>query len=197
MDTTKNLHRFTPDGLPVMIAWFDEFDGINPYAALSNFYIGAPISIPGLGSAQTYMTGEHAYAAMKCWGVKSNKNYDRIVAAPDPQSAKTLGRTLPMRPDWEEVKYDVMLAVLRAKFTLTREEGKMLLNTGDALLIEGTYWEDEVWGVDLIVDSPLHAPGRNWLGTMLMARRAELKAEKMFNNLTIDTGAYNASFATA
>jgi predicted NAD-dependent protein-ADP-ribosyltransferase YbiA (DUF1768 family) len=61
--------------------------------------------------------------------------------------------------------------VLARKFHPAREEAQMLLDTGDAQLVEGTYWHDQVWGVDITTGI-----GRNWLGTLLMARRAELRA---------------------
>jgi ribA/ribD-fused uncharacterized protein len=189
---TKHLHIFDEGGNPEVIAWFDDFDGVHDYMALSNFYEGEPLNIPWF-SDEPFATGEHAFAAMKA--VRRDE-FKRIQKSRSPGEAKALGQACKLRPDWESVKYDVMLAVLREKFTLDRVEGRVLLSTGDALLIEGTYWEDMVWGVALFNDrNPLMAPGRNWLGTMLMARRAELKAERLFGHRH-QTGAYNAVFAT-
>lgn len=189
---TEHLHIFTGDGRPEVIAWFDDFDGDHPYRALSNFYVGEPLRIPHLDKIHTFATGEHAFAAMKA---RKQVEYEMIRDARSPGQAKALGRRCALRPDWEIVKYDAMLAVVRSKFTLEREEGDILLNTGDALLVEGTYWDDMVWGVALFEDrNPLMAPGRNWLGTMLMARRAELKAESYFGHRH-DTGVYNALFS--
>ena len=187
----KHLHQFSRRNRPEVIGWFDDFDGEHPYRALSNFYIGEPIEIPEIEGA--WMTGEHAYQALKA---ASAEERERIRRANSPAQSKMLGNTCQLRSDWEAVKYDAMMAVLRAKFTLGREEGRVLRATGDALLIEGTFWQDTVWGVDLRDDTvyATHAPGRNWLGTMLMARRAELKAESLYNRHH-PTGIFNALFA--
>lgn len=159
------------------IFWFDGFEGEQPYDFLSNFYQGAPIAEPGYG--HLWLTGEHMFAAYKARG---KKDFQRILLAADAGEAKAIGRSIPLRGDWEEVKYDVMRWVLALKFTLAREEGQWLLGTGDRLLVEGTYWGDQVWGVDLRQQpaaAPWESPGRNWLGALLMARRAELRAEQL------------------
>ena len=180
------------NGLPQIIGWFDDFAGPHEFQALSNFYVGEPLVIELLDSVP-FATGEHAFAAMKA---VNRDEYEAIRDAPDPALAKALGRSCVLRDDWEAVKYDAMMAVLRAKFTLNRYEGTVLLNTKDALLIEGTHWRDQVWGVDLRDDSAPanHAPGRNWLGTLLMARRAELLAERLFG-VKHPTGMFNTIFA--
>lgn len=187
----KNLHLFNNKRKPKVIGWFDDFDGQHPYVALSNFYIGEPLEIPQIDC--DFMTGEHAFAYMKA-DTRDEANWIRN--AFDPGEAKMRGRQCVLRRDWEAVKYDAMMAVLRAKFTLDRLEGEVLLSTGDALLVEGTFWGDRVWGVDLRDDQvyATHSPGRNWLGTLLMARRAELVAERMYN-VSHPTGLFNALFA--
>lgn len=50
------------------------------------------------------------------------------------------------RPDWEDVKVDIMLGLLRQKFQHP-ELGAKLLATGDAYLVEGNTWGDTFWGV--------------------------------------------------
>ena len=177
-----------------LIINFDDFDGPNKYRFLSNFYIGSEIVVFG----REYMTGEHAFQAMKA---AYPHQRDGIMRAKSPGESKRLGRSCVLRKDWENVKYDVMAAILRAKFTIDREEGKGLLGTGNALLVEGTAWADRVWGtagrrVQLDVHPPIvvKSPGRNWLGTLLMARRAELRAEELYG-VVHDTGRYNQHFS--
>lgn len=151
---------------------FDAFDDRkNPYRFLSNFYRGSDIDCFG----STWYTGEHAFQAMKTLNHEDRK---WVADAPTPGIAKKRGRSVQLRDDWEAVKYDVMMAVIRAKFKPSRGESRMLLDTGDMLLVEGTRWGDRVWGV---AGTNLASPGRNWLGTMLMARRAELRAEVRHN----------------
>jgi ribA/ribD-fused uncharacterized protein len=159
-----------------VIFWFDGFEGEQPHEFLSNFYIGEPIVEEDYG--YEWLTGEHMFAAYKARGAR---DFQRILAARDPGEAKGIGRGIVLRGDWEEVKYDAMRWVLALKFTLDRPEGQMLLETGDRLLVEGTWWGDRVWGVDLRKQpaaAPWMSPGRNWLGMLLMARRAELRAER-------------------
>jgi hypothetical protein len=181
-------------GDPVVISYFDSFEGPNEYAFLSNFYVGEPLRY----RTRTYASGEHMFQAFKA---SAWEDHDAINAGKTPGEAKANGRHyLRLRLDWERVKFDVMRLVLRAKFQDGREEKALLLATGDALLVEGTKWGDRVWGVDLkrgrgdIEDSWARSgrgehpewepgegwersPGRNWLGVLLMARRAELVAE--------------------
>lgn len=145
------------------IEYFDSFRGSNPHAFLSNFY-QSPFTLAG----KRYPTGEHAFQAYKARTVVAHETIRR---APDPGTAKARGQRVPLRPDWEVVKYDVMRQVLRAKFAAGSELAAQLLATGDALLIEGTEWNDRVWGVALPSKE-----GRNWLGHLLMARRAELRS---------------------
>jgi ribA/ribD-fused uncharacterized protein len=187
----EHLHIYSDKGEPELIAWFDDFDGPNRFAALSNFFVGEPFYMPTID--EWYTTGEHAFQAAKA---AIPKEAVQIMRAVDPGHAKALGNHCLLRDDWEAVKYDVMMAVIRAKFTLDREEGDILLETGDALLVEGTYWQDMAWGVALHDGfDPLSAPGRNWLGTMLMARRAELRAEVKYRQVH-RTGLYNYQFVT-
>jgi len=168
-------------GLPEVISYFDEFEGENEWAALSNFYQGAPIRV----GPYAFATGEHFFQAMKA---QNGRDFRKIVACATPGEAKAEGQhLLRLRPDWEAVKYDVMAWVLAEKFKPGREESRVLLATGDALLVEGTTWGDQVWGVNLKAGrklipreepwergEPWFSPGRNWLGRLLMARRAEL-----------------------
>lgn len=206
-----------------LVLWFDDLgSGNEDYNYLSNFYEGEPFSLPGvtkhaLVAASTdvnkgeagdspimFATGEHAFQAMKFWG--SDWTYFLEIAnSVSPSESKYLGRSRkhPLRADWEVVKLDVMCAVVRTKFSLTRDEGQRLLTTGDKMLVEGTWWHDDVWGVDL---STSGLPGRNWLGTILMARRAELRAMKALEGMTPEdfarvlhfgnrTGVHNSAFA--
>lgn len=201
--STKSRMRdlMNSDGV---IAWFDDFgDPKNPGRFLSNFYVGEPLIVPGLDwdywteeleGPVEFQTGEHLFAAMKA---HKAEDFHAIVSAKGPGTAKSIGRSIELWDMWEQVKYDAMMLTLRTKFTLDRAEGAMLLETGDKLLIEGTLWRDQVWGVD--IDSrknqlnPLTAPGRNWLGTMLMARRAELRAEQQWGVVS-SAGEWNWQF---
>lgn len=166
-----------------VITNFDTFEGDNPYSFLSNFH-DEPVWLPAGASGSTpdtvygYRTGEHMFAAAKA---RNWEDHMRVAGADTPGRAKMLGRRLRLRDDWELVKYDVMRCVLAYKFAPGTELAAKLLGTGDALLVEGTRWHDRVWGVDLNAAPHDHrSPGLNWLGTLLMARRAELRAQLQY-----------------
>jgi len=142
------------------------------HAFLSNYWVGEPIAF----TKYEALSGEHLFQAMKC---RDSAHFIKILACATPGEAKAEGRhLLRLRPDWERVKLDVMRLVLGLKFTLRRAEGSSLLETEDALLVEGTPWSNKTWGVAISAGSTwVDAPGRNWLGALLMARRAELQVE--------------------
>ena len=71
-----------------------------------------------------------------------------------------------LRPDWEEVKVQVMRELLYAKFSEEPLRG-MLKATGDQHLEEGNNWGDTFWGV-------CRGRGENWLGKLLMEVRASI-----------------------
>jgi ribA/ribD-fused uncharacterized protein len=132
----------------------DKFVG--QHRGLSNF--GAPWLIHS----------ENVFQAMKgknWWDVLY------VLGAPTPAEAKRRGRyEIECREDWEEIKLDVMYCVIQIKFAPGTENAKMLLETGDAELIEGNWWHDSFWGFDLRAEI-----GANHLGRLLMEWRAALR----------------------
>ena len=93
-----------------------------------------------------------------------------IREASTPREAKRLGRSSPLRQDWEEVKVAYMESILRKKFS--DEVMKLrLLSTGDEELVEGNHWNDTFWGV-------CRGEGENHLGKLLMKIRKELRDEQ-------------------
>ena len=126
------------------------------YFFLSNFY-SAPVEYQGY----RFENNEAAFQAAKC---PERMSYFYGLT---PNRAKQLGRRVPLRPDWEDVKYDVMYDICTAKFTQNPDLLSRLLATGDAELIEGNTWGDRVWGVS-------EGIGENHLGKILMRIRSEL-----------------------
>ena len=139
----------------------DQFHG--PYRFLSNFW-GAKVTLDGV----VYPTVEHAYQAAKTLDAAEREN---IRAARAPNIAKRMGRSVTLRPDWEQVKVSIMLDLLRQKFRDPRWRG-LLLDTGAAELVEGNYWGDTFWGV-------CNGGGLNQLGLLLMQVRSELAREEL------------------
>lgn len=138
------------------------FDG--KYMFLSNFY-NASCTFEG----KIYPTVEHAFQAAK---TLIPEEREEIRKADTPGKAKRMGRAVTLRPDWEEVKTDVMRQCLRSKFSF----GPIaidLINTGDAELIEGNYWHDNIWGS--CTCEKCGNKGENRLGKLLMEIREELR----------------------
>jgi ribA/ribD-fused uncharacterized protein len=138
------------------------------YGFLSNFY---PCTVDW--EQITYPSSEHAFNAGKSvdMGVRM-----WIAEAPTPKEAKRRGRSVTLRPGWDErVRYEVMAEVLAAKFR-DRELAAALRATGDAVLIEGNMWHDSHWGICLCgrPACQVSAKKSNWLGRMLMALRESL-----------------------
>jgi ribA/ribD-fused uncharacterized protein len=73
------------------------------------------------------------------------------------------------RPDWDEVKVQIMLDILRAKVSQHEYVRRKLLETGDRELVEDS-WRDDFWGWGPNRD------GHNMLGKLWMEVRAELRA---------------------
>ncbi len=133
------------------------FDG--DYAFLSNFY-EHPVEYDG----KVYPSNEHAFQAAKSL---SDKDRESIKNQPSPSRAKFAGRKVNLRTDWEDVKVDIMYEICKSKFQDEKLK-KMLLDTGDQILVEGNTWKDDFWG-------KCSDNGQNHLGQILMKIRDELR----------------------
>jgi ribA/ribD-fused uncharacterized protein len=140
-----------------------EFQG--EYRFLSNFW---PAEV--VYEAIAYPTAEHAYQAAKTLDTNERK---KIAALASPAEAKTAGRALKLRDDWETAKFVVMEDVVRYKFTHHPDLRAKLLATGDAGLEEGNTWNDQIWGIS----PPNSGKGENHLGKLLMKIRNELRSD--------------------
>jgi len=94
------------------------------------------------------------------------KEKEWVLSSPNSSTAKSRGRHVTMRVDWDEVKVDIMYSLLRQKFSDPVFRDK-LLATGDAELREGNWWGDTFWGI-------CRGQGENMLGKLLMELRTKL-----------------------
>jgi ribA/ribD-fused uncharacterized protein len=131
------------------------------YRFLSNFW---PVAVHYEG--WEFPTVEHAYQAAK---TVVPEERGEIQQQTTPGRAKKLGSKVTIRLDWDSVKVDIMLNLLRQKFADPLLKPR-LLATGDAELVEGNTWGDTYWGVDLRYNI-----GENHLGKLLMQVREELR----------------------
>ncbi len=143
----------------VMTNKIDSFQG--EYRFLSNFWY-----VKVLFDGVDYRSVEHAYMAAKTEDVGLRM---QIQAFEKPGDVKRFCKTIKLRGDWEDVKFGIMLGLVRQQFANEHLRSK-LLATGDAELIEGNTWGDVYWGV-------CRGKGQNNLGKILMQVRQELAVE--------------------
>lgn len=117
-----------------------------------------------------FKTSEAFYMAMKTKDYNIRKE---ISLCGTGSEAKRVGRSLELRPDWEDIKFDVMLYALRYKFSEANPTlRKKLLATGDSYLQEANWWGDVIGGVCMKTGE-----GENNLGRLLMQVRDEIREE--------------------
>ncbi|MBI5792538.1 MAG: NADAR family protein [Rhodocyclales bacterium] len=133
-----------------------------PYGAFSNLY-KRPVEFEGT----SYPTSEHAYQAGKALKPAVR---EWILSAPTPALAAMAAHGLyvwDVVPDWAQIKFTRMRAVLRAKFDQHADLRELLLSTGEARLVEAGTVNNAVnrlWG-------EVDGKGENMLGVMLMELR--------------------------
>lgn len=125
------------------------------YAFLSNFH---PCKIVYEGIE--YPSSEHAFMSGKTLDKQERAH---IASLPTPAAAKKYGRSIKLRPDWEQVKFQVMEDVLRIKFSIPELREKLLATKG-YLIEELNWWNDTCWGI-------CNGVGDNNLGKILMKIR--------------------------
>lgn len=136
----------------------------NEYQFLSNFY---PETMEYKG--EIYLSSEHAYQAAKATNKEDKK---KVMDAPTCHLSKKIGRSIKVRKDWDNIKDQVMLKILRAKFS-DPELRERLIETDGEELVEGNNWGDTYWGV-------CKGKGKNKLGKLLMQVRDEIIEEIPF-----------------
>ncbi len=136
-----------------------------PYGVFSNLY-KRPFKFEG----DEYPTAEHAYQA----GKPAKENVRKwILSAPNPSLLAMAAHGLyswDVVPDWANKKFDRMRRVLRSKFSQHPDLAKLLVDTGDARIVEAGRVANAVnrtWG-------EVNGKGLNMLGKMLMELRDEL-----------------------
>lgn len=158
---------------------------IKQYRFLSNFW-ETPVEFEGT----VYPSAEHAYQAAKTLEPEYRES---VLLTPTPGKAKRMGKHVPIRPDWDDVKLEVMETILRDKFGPHNAGLNELLSvTKGQELIEGNFWHDTFWGVCLGSKkcdcSPDNPQGNNNLGLLLMKIRDENEENTMKCTATTNSG---------
>lgn len=116
----------------------------------------------------TYPTSEHAYQAQKFIGV-AHGVWESIAFAPSAHIAFKIAEQYASlrRPDWNDVKINVMRDILGAKADQHEYVRRKLIQSGTRTLIENS-WRDDFWGWGA------DGQGQNMLGKLWMALRSSL-----------------------
>lgn len=139
----------------------NEFKG--DYRWLSNFE-PVKITIDGV----TYPSVEHAYMSAKCDDHEWKKYCsDSSNTAGD---VKKKSREVQLVDNWDNKKFIIMQICLEQKFEQEPFRSK-LIKTGTQNIVEGNYYNDTIWGVDLKYTPNI---GENHLGRLLMKIRGKL-----------------------
>ena len=96
---------------------------------LSNYYPYAPIVYKEIN----FPTSEHFFHACK---THDKQQQLLIINSNSPGMAKKNGKVVTLRPDWEEVKVNIMRFTLYLKFTQNSNIMKKLLDTTNEELVE-------------------------------------------------------------
>jgi len=136
-----------------------------PYGCFSNF---SPHGIHLAGI--NWPTVEHYYQAQKFVGSADAALIPLIHQAQTPEKAAAIGRdcSRQLRPDWEQVKTQIMRAGVLKKFLTHADIGAILIATGEQLIVENSP-TDYYWGCGG------DKTGDNHLGKILMSVREELR----------------------
>jgi len=134
----------------------------------SNFFPCYVVWVDG----RTYAYTETIYQIEKTIIPEQKALFRPIMEA---SAARSLGRDrtkITAQDDWDNLKFDVMRRIIRAKFDQHPELRNRLLATGDLVLVETNYWHDNDFGDCLCGQSACRKKGRNMLGVILMEERA-------------------------
>jgi hypothetical protein len=143
------IYFYTPDG---------------PHGAFSNF-ARFGVALDGVW----WPTAEHFFQAHKFDDAAYREKIRRASTA---KQAADLGRTrsVPLRPDWDTYRVEVMRRVVTAKFETHAALRELLLSTGNRPLVESAPG-DAFWGA-----GP-DGTGENRLGRLLEELRDRFRAE--------------------
>ncbi|MFA7407869.1 MAG: NADAR family protein [Anaerolineaceae bacterium] len=132
------------------------------YRFLSNFY-PSPMVVDDL----QFPAVEHAYVYYKTVDPEwQNLVYEGIQQVGySAGEIKKIGRKVPLREDWNQVRVPIMRKLVSSKFEQNLDLMEKLQATKPKRLIEGNRWGDTFWG-----ECPL-GTGKNMLGKILMEVR--------------------------
>ncbi|SMP69016.1 conserved hypothetical protein, ribA/ribD-fused [Noviherbaspirillum suwonense] len=166
-DFGKDAYAVGTKAVGTKVRTIEFYDKHSDYYEFTNFYEGKLIEIDG----KYWKTAEHYFQTQK-FGAHLRSSMHEICENRTAREVYDLSVAdkAYWRPDWHQVKLDVMRKVLAAKFGQDENLRKSLCGTGNAQLVEASP-KDAFWGY-----GP-DGKGKNMLGKLLMELRTELQEE--------------------
>ena len=139
-----------------------KFDG--EYSFLSNMY-SCKIHWDG----EIFPCVETAFQYAKCADENEKELFiDKRGYWHNGYTARSIGRKVKLRKDWNIYRMDVMYQLLEDKFYHNEGLRKALCDTGNLYIQEDNTWNDKFWGV-------CNGEGMNMLGKMIMEIRQNIQ----------------------
>lgn len=146
-----------------------------PYGALSNWSLHSYID----DEENTILTSETGLMLPKCklFDPTNIKLKQQILESSDPAFIKKLGRQVKNfdQKIWDQKKFQIMVNILKLKFSQNQQLKSLLLSTDMDILVEASPF-DKIWGIGLNESQAKIMkiedwPGENLLGRSLMKVR--------------------------
>lgn len=124
----------------------------NEYWFLSNMY-PCKIRVNGL----EFECAEACFQSFKTTDLELRKKFQKMNGF----EAKKFGKKVKLRPDWNDIRLEIMSRVIHAKFKQNDELGHKLAQISDEIeIVEDNKWHDTFWG-------RCNGIGENHLGRIL------------------------------
>lgn len=141
------------------------------YREFSNFYPCTFRSKCKCCDGTTYTSSEQYMMAHKAILFKDDASYKRILKAKTPMEAKKLGRKVINfnEEKWKKVRTRIVILGLTYKFSSDPKLKKVLLDTGNAILVEASP-RDKIWGIGMGEKKGREVGIKGWKGTNLLGK---------------------------
>ena len=170
MDDTQfveNLRtRFNSgETLEFIYFWGHQPDKNGITASCFSQWYSSPLIVDG----KLYPTAEHFMMAEKASLFGDHLTKEKILHAPNPGTAKTLGRHVYGFDEtiWIQHRFSIVTRANQAKFAQNPKLGKFLQESGNRILVEASP-VDRIWGVGLTQDNEKISNPNSWRGLNLL-----------------------------
>lgn len=146
----------------------------DPYGEFSNWYL-SKFTLKGV----SFISSEQALMYLKAIMFKDEELASKILEETNQRVIKDLGRQVKNYDDkvWSNNRWNVMVNILKAKFSQNERLKELLLNTGEVDIYEASPC-DNIWGIGSI--DTCNIKGENLLGKALMETREWLRKGEIY-----------------